>query len=92
MRTPVGTGPKADASLILADQLIAAKLNIANGTDASTAGSNITYADQLLGLYSNKLPYGVAVSSTNGQYMTAVSSNLDDFNSDGKLQPGCVVQ
>jgi hypothetical protein len=33
LRTAIGTGPKADASLILADQLIAAKLNIANGAD-----------------------------------------------------------
>src|SRR5262249_61362924 len=30
LNTPVGAGRNADASLILADQLIAAKLNIAN--------------------------------------------------------------
>ena len=32
--TPIGKGTKADASLILADQLIAAKLNIENCADA----------------------------------------------------------
>lgn len=31
LRTSTGSGTKADASLILGDQLIAAKLNIANG-------------------------------------------------------------
>ena len=39
LRTRVGAGPKADASLILADQLIAAKLNIANGADGTPATS-----------------------------------------------------
>jgi hypothetical protein len=35
LRTPIRTGPKVDASLILADQLIAATLNIANGADGT---------------------------------------------------------
>jgi hypothetical protein len=43
--TPIGKGTKADASLILADQLIAAKLNIANGADGTPVISTIMNAD-----------------------------------------------
>lgn len=86
LQTPV----KGDASMDLAHQLIAAKLNVLNGTNIATAGNNITTADQLLSLFPGKLPYGVSASSATGQQMTAAASNLDDFNSDGKLQPGCV--
>ncbi len=48
LRTRVGAGPKADASLILADQLIAAKLNIANGVDGTPVASTIADADAVL--------------------------------------------
>ncbi len=48
LRTPVGAGPKADASLILADQLIAAKLNIANGVDGTPVASTIADAEAVL--------------------------------------------
>src|SRR5437667_177991 len=69
LRTPVGTGPRADASLILADQLIAAKLNIANGVDGTPVTSAIADANAVLSLYSGKLPYRVRPNSTNGQRM-----------------------
>ena len=59
LNTRVGSGPKADASLILADQLIAAKLNIANGSDPAPVSSTITDADSLLSAFSDKLPYKV---------------------------------
>jgi hypothetical protein len=78
-----------DASINLAHQLIAAKLNVLNGTNPATAGTNISDADNLLSQFSGKLPYNVASASTIGTQMTTVSSNLDDFNSDGLLQPGC---
>src|SRR5262249_12441123 len=71
-------------------QLIAAKLNVANGTNPATANGNITSADQLLSQFSGKLPYNVAPSSTIGQQMTVVEQGLDDFNSERKLQPGFV--
>ena len=45
LMTPIGKGTKADASLILADQLIAAKLNIANGADGTPVISTIMNAD-----------------------------------------------
>src|SRR5205823_6014211 len=42
LNTPIGSGKNADASLILADQLIAAKLNVANGSDPAPVSSTIT--------------------------------------------------
>src|SRR5262245_22054794 len=41
LQTPVGCSGNADASLILAHQLIAAKLNIANGSDPAPITSTI---------------------------------------------------
>ena len=49
LKTNVGTGGKADASLILAYQLIAAKINLANGADACPIGPTIAAADALIG-------------------------------------------
>ena len=51
LRTRIGSGPRADASLILADQLIAAKLNIENGADETPVTATITDADAVLSLY-----------------------------------------
>jgi hypothetical protein len=48
LRSRVGAGPKAAASLILADQLVAAKLNIANGLDRTPVTSTIADADAVL--------------------------------------------
>src|SRR5262249_59503309 len=52
-----------DASLKLADQLIAAKLNIASGSDPTTIGTTVADADRLLVGFGGKLPYGVSPSS-----------------------------
>ena len=82
---PLLSAPKkGDDSLILAFQLIAAKLNVANGTNVATAGTNITQADALLTGYSKALPYGAKSTQ-----MNAIATNLNAFNNDGQLQPGC---
>ncbi len=78
---------KGDSTLILAFQLIAAKLNVLNGTTASTAGNNITQADQLLSAYGH-LPLAKGVSSSQ---MTTVGTALSRFNNDGELQPYCTM-
>jgi hypothetical protein len=88
LRTSVGTGPRADASLILADQLIAAKLNIANGVDGTPVTSTIADADAVLSLYTGKLPYRVRTNTTNGQRMVHDAATLESFNK-GTLTPGC---
>ena len=51
------TPPRGDASVILAHQLIAAKLNLAHGSNPAPISSTITDADNLLSQFgSNRLP------------------------------------
>jgi hypothetical protein len=77
-----------DASLILAYQLIAAKLNVAAGVDPKPVSAKITSADQRLSAFTGKLPYKVKPSSTAGKGMVADADKLEDFNS-GELTPKC---
>ncbi len=80
--------PRGDTSLILADQLIAAKLNIANGSDAAPAAAAVADADTVLGL-AGKLPYGIPASSSDGHAMTQDGKTLDSYNT-GSLTPNCI--
>ena len=79
----------ADASLKLADQLIAAKLSIASGSDPTTIGTTVADADRLLALFVGKLPYGVAQSSVQGQAMVSDGKLLRRYNG-GRQTPTCV--
>jgi len=79
---------QGDASLILAHQLIAAKLNIANGSNPTPISATITDADSLLRGFTGKLPYHVQPSSTTGQAMVNDASVLDSYNN-GELTPDC---
>jgi hypothetical protein len=83
LQTPI----KGDASLILADQLIAAKLNIANANGTPVA-STTADADAVLSLYTDKLPYMVRPSTTNGQRRVNDANALDSYNN-GVMTPGC---
>jgi hypothetical protein len=74
--------------VILADQLIAAKLNIANGADETPVTSTIADADAVLSLYAGNLPYGVRTNSTNGYRMVNDAATLESRNK-GLLTPGC---
>jgi hypothetical protein len=74
--------------MILAVQLIAAKLNIAAGSDPTPVSSTITHADSLLSGFSGKLPYHVAPSSAIGQMMVSDANTLNNYNN-GLLTPGC---
>src|SRR5438093_3359544 len=83
------TSPVAgDASVLLAHQLIAAKLNIANGSDPTPIASTIADADGLLSGFAGKLPDGVAPSSVTGGAMVHDASILTSFN-DGASTPTC---
>jgi len=73
--TPVA----GDASLNLAHQLAAAKLNVANGAHAGRISSVIATADGLLST-GGALPQGVAPSSPLGQSMIQTAGQLDAFN------------
>jgi hypothetical protein len=69
-----------DASMNLARELIAAKLNVANGSNPATARAAIAWADVILSSYGGKLPYGVALESGPGQSMLALASVLEAYN------------
>ena len=61
--------PLTGTGLVLAHQLIAAKLNIANGSDPTTIATTVADADRLLAMFGDKLPYGVRRSSVLGHSM-----------------------
>jgi hypothetical protein len=70
-----------DASLALARELSAAKLNCHAGVDCSGIARAITEADVLLDPYKGALPFGVHVSSKEGQLMLRHARELADWNS-----------
>jgi len=75
--------PKGDAVLILAHQLIAAKLNIANGSDPAAVADTIAEADDLLAGI-NLLSHSPIKSSTViGQLLVADAKLLDAYNNGG---------
>jgi hypothetical protein len=82
LKTPV----RGDASLILAKQLIAAKLNVANGSNASSVDTTIDEADDWLSSLGGRLPLGVHPSSDTGQNLTRLAEPLDEYNNG--LLPG----
>lgn len=87
LRTPI----RGDASLILAHQLIAARLNLANGSSPTPVSTTIADADRLLGSLAGKLPYRVKPSSSIGQRMVNDAAVLDGFNN-GESTPDCTPQ
>src|SRR5262249_61131168 len=80
--------PRGDASVILAHQLIAAKLNIATGADTTPISATIADADRLLSGFTGKLPYNVRPSSATGQAMVNDATVLESYNN-GELTPEC---
>jgi len=87
LRMPIGRSG-VDASLILAHQLIAAKLNLANGSDPSI-GTTVADADRLLAQFGGKLPYGVGRPSVLGQSMVGDGHALASYNR-ARRTPTCV--
>jgi hypothetical protein len=84
LQTPPAGG---NALLILSHQLIAAKLNILNGSDPTPIAATITAADAAIdGLNINS--DFVQAGSSLGQQMTALADTLDSFNS-STLTPTC---
>lgn len=84
----LGTPVKGDASLILARQLIAALLNLANGSDPGPASAAVADAQARLATFGGRLPYGVKASSVSGAALIADASLLARYNS-GALTDGC---
>ena len=82
LQTPV----RGDASVELGRQLIAANLNVANGTDPTLIEGTLSDANGALG--SGTIPEGVSPSSSLGQRMENDASVLDDFNN-GDITNAC---
>jgi len=88
LETNLQTPPKGgNALLVLSHQLIAAKLNILNGSNPTPIAATITQADAAIdGLDINN--HFVHAGSSLGQQMTALADTLDSFNS-SNLTPTC---
>ncbi|GAB4336764.1 MAG: hypothetical protein Kow0099_09860 [Candidatus Abyssubacteria bacterium] len=80
---------RGDASVNLAHHLIAAKLNIAFGTNPFPVMDTLASADALLAEYSGKLPYKIRPKSEAGRLMTEDARTLDLYNH-SFLTPDCV--
>lgn len=88
--TIFNTPPRGDASLILAHQLIAAKLNVANGSPVpSEVADAILDADNAIA--NRIIPAGIRTSSTLGQMMTSIAKTLDMYNNK-LLTPECLYE
>jgi hypothetical protein len=84
----LATPTTSDASLVLARQLIAAKLNIASFSNPAPVNGVISDADGLLSSFAGKLPYKVKAASAVGTQMLSDADTLQDYNAD-TLTPGC---
>lgn len=82
------TPPAGDASLILAHQLITAKLNVAKGLDSSVIAGVIAQGDAIFATYSGRLPYNVPPSDSVGQTLVNLSTILESYNQ-GQLTVNC---
>jgi len=86
----LNTPPEGDASLILAHQLIAAKLNVAKGLDSTVIAGVITQGDAVLSSFTGRLPYHVPPSDVTGQTLVNLSTILDSYNQ-GHLTVNCLL-
>jgi hypothetical protein len=84
----LGDLTRLDASTVLAVELAAAKLNLANDSDPAPVSSAVAAADALLNGFSGKLPYKVKPTSALGRTMAQQASALRAYNT-GQLTPGC---
>lgn len=84
----LNTPPQGDASLILAHQLIAAKLNAANGRDTNLVAGVMAQGDMLLAGFTGRLPYNVPPADATGQTLVNLGTILTSFN-EGQLTLGC---
>jgi hypothetical protein len=84
LQSILDTAPKGNGLITLAHQLIAAKLNIANGANGSSIVSTIVAADALIG---SKVVPPVGNGFLDPSAVSALVDALDDFNS-GITGPG----
>jgi WD40 repeat protein len=88
LKASLGSGMSADASMTLAGELIAAKLNLARGSDSTPVAATIAEADRLLSGFTGRLPYRIPPSSTLGQSIADAAKVLGGYNG-GSLTRSC---
>lgn len=81
---------KKDASVILAKQLISAKLNLLAGANGTAIMDTLVAADGMMLGYVGKLPYNIKTNSAVGKQMTAYAKALESFNKQ-ELNPECAL-
>jgi hypothetical protein len=89
LSAPIASASSGDASLALVDELITAKLNLAQGSERGPIANVIADADTLLRGFTGRPPYRIEPSSPIGQKMADLANLLDRYNS-GALTSGCV--
>jgi len=82
--TILNAHPQGNGLITLAHQLIAAKLNIANGADASAISSTVSAADAAIG---NLVVPPVGTDSVDPSATDALTNALDAYNN-GDTGPG----
>jgi hypothetical protein len=80
---------RPDASISLAQQVIAARLNEANGAAPGPMLQPSMVADTLFAGFSGKLPYRILPNTAAGQQMMNLALGLSSYNA-GQLAPVCV--
>ena len=81
----LNTPPRGDATIILAQQLIAAELNVQLGNTSSCVSSTIAAANSLLA--ANPVGSHLSTSSAAGQQAVALGSTLDSYNNGALCAP-----
>jgi hypothetical protein len=79
----------ADASVMLGQQLAAAKLSLAAGSDPGPVAATIAQADASLAAFAGRLPFRVRPRTPEGQAMLSLAAALAAYNN-GELTPACV--
>ncbi len=79
---------KGDVSLVLAAELIAAKLNVASGVQSSELSEAVEVGEALLRTFAGKLPYRVSPSSEQGHAMVRAAGELASLNN-RRSTPDC---
>ncbi len=83
----LNTPPTGNAASILADQLIATKLSVANGSDPAPISSTVAAADSELATVP-ALPTVIRTNTAAGQAMVTTGATLNSYNND-QLTPNC---
>jgi hypothetical protein len=78
----------ADASVVLARQLITAALNNASGSDPRPICGELDDAHELLSGFSGKLPFHVSLALSAARPMLDISTYLTSYNN-GMMTPNC---